>query len=280
MAIFLLRDTVIKLQRIGKGDRMGGRGSRSGGLGAGGGLGAVGGGAGGALFGTPAAATPPQVTPGQPVPAISIQQLQSMSDQEFAAYMNGLKSTPIDRNTYYNSNWDTQRLVANMPELNRAPQVVDPQTFAGLSGPTIYRTVNANARESAVDICGRTMMSDVTTIGEGRMGDGFYFHARLSSSQGFYGNTSNNIQKTATMSAKLNANARVISESQLQSMLSRESSSVRNAVRGMSSGGQWGGSGYMAYALHKGYNVVSDGTIYNVIDRNAATFSNNVIPKS
>ena len=260
---------------------MGGRGSRSGGLGAGGGLGGIGGGAGGALFGTPAAATPPQVTPGQPVPAITVQQLQSMNDQEFAAYMNGLRSTPIDPLTYYNNNWDTQRLVANMPELNKAPQVVDAATFNSLPGDVIYRTVNAKGSDTAVDICGRTMMSDVTTIGEGRMGDGFYFHSRLSSSQGFYGNTSNNIQKTATMSAKLNSNARVVSESQLQNMLSREAPSVRNAVRGMSSGGQWSGSsGYIAYALYKGYNVVSDGTIYNIIDRSAATWSSNIIPKS
>lgn len=260
---------------------MGGRGSRAGGRGIGNlmfGIAPIG--AGGALFGTPGAATPPPVAPGQPVPAITIQQLQSMNDQEFATYMNGLKSTPIDQNTYYNNDWDTQRLVANMPELNRAPQVVDQQTFAGLPGDTIYRTVNASGVDTAVDICGRTMMSDVTTIGEGRMGDGFYFHARLSSSQAYYGNTSNNIQRTATMSAKLNSNARVISEGQLQTMLSRESSPVRNAVRGMKSGGQWSGSGYMAYALYKGYNVVSDGTIYNIIDRSVATWSGNIIPKS
>ena len=260
---------------------MGGRGSRSGGLGAGGRLGAIGGGAGGALFGQPGATTPPPVTPGQPVPAITVQQLQSMNDQEFATYMNGLKSTPIDRNTYYNNDWDTQRLVANMPELNKAPDVVDAQAFNRLPGQNIYRTVNAKGNESAVDICGRTMMSDVTTIGEGRMGDGFYFHTRLSSSQAYYGKTSNNIQKTATMTAKLNSNARVISESQLNSMLRNESRTVRRAVVGMKSGGGWDGdSGLMAYALYKGYNVVSDGTIYNIIDRSAATWSGDVIPMS
>lgn len=255
---------------------MGGRGSRSGGRGIGNlmfGNAPIGIGGGGALFGTPTAAIPPQVTPGQPVPAITIQQLQSMNDQEFATYMNGLKSTPIDRNTYYNNDWDTQRLVANMPELNKAPQVADPATFDSLPGATIYRTVNASGADSAVDICARTMTSDVTTIGEGRMGDGFYFHTSKSSSQGYYGNTRNDIQKTATMSAKLNANARVVSEDRLQQMLSREPAAVRNAVGGMKSGGQWRGSGYMAYALYKGYNVVSDGRIYNIIDRNAATWS-------
>lgn len=252
---------------------MGGRGSRSGGFGVGGGGFGVGGGAGGALFGTPQAVTPPPVQNGQPVPAITIQQLQSMNDQEFATYMVGLKSTPIDKNTYYNNDWDTQRLVANMPELNQAPQIADPATFSSLPGDTIYRTVNASGVDSAVDICARTMTSDVTTIGEGRMGDGFYFHISKSASQGFYGNTRNNIQRTATMSAKLNSNAKVISEDRLQAMLSRESSTLRNAVRGMKSGGQWSGSGYMAYALYKGYNVVSDGRIYNIIDRSAATWS-------
>lgn len=260
---------------------MGGRGSRSGGFGVGGGGFGAAGGVGGALFGTPQAVTPPPVQNGQPVPAITIQQLQSMNDQEFATYMNGLKSTPIDPLTYYNNSWDTQRLVANMPELNRAPQVVDQVTFNSLPGETIYRTVNSNATDTALDVCGRTMMSDVSTIGEGRMGDGFYFHTSLSSSQGFYGNTRNNIQKTATMSAKLNSNAKVVSESRLNQMLSSEKPAVRSAVRGMRSGGSWSGdSGLMAYALYKGYNVVSDGRIYNIVDRSAATWSGNVIPKS
>lgn len=253
---------------------MGGRGSSSGGRGIGNlmfGNAPIG--VGGALFGTPQAVTPPQVQNGQPVPAITIQQLQSMNDQEFANYMIGLKSTPIDKNTYYNNDWDTQRLVANMPELNKAPQIADPATFSSLPGDTIYRTVNAKGVDSAIDICARTMTSDVTTIGEGRMGDGFYFHISKSSSQTFYGNTRNNIQKTATMSAKLNSNAKVISEDRLQAMLSRESPTLRSAVRGMSSGGQWSGSGYIAYALYKGYNVVSDGRIYNIIDRSAATWS-------
>ena len=259
---------------------MGGRGSRSGGLGAGSRLGAIGGGAGGALFGQPGATTPPPVTPGQPVPAITIQQLQSMNDQEFSTYINGLKSTPIDPLTYYNNDWDTQRLVANMPELNRAPQVVDVQTFNGLSGQTLYRTVNAKGGETAVDVCGRTMMSDVTTIGEGRMGDGFYFANSLTSSQA-YGNTRNNVQRTATMSAKLNANARVVSESQLNSMLRNESRTLRRAVVGMKSGGDWDGdSGLMAYALYKGYNVVEAGSYFNIIDRTAMTFSSNVVGKN
>lgn len=253
---------------------MGGRGSRSGGFGA------IGGGGGGFGIGANpnAGPVPPvNVQPGQPVPAISIQQLQSMSDQEFATYLNGLKSTPIDKNTYYNNDWDTQRLVANMPELNRAPQVVDPKTFATLPGETLYRTVNAKGSETAIDICGRTMSSDVTTIGAGRMGDGFYFATSKSSSQIGYGEHRNNITKTATMSAKLNGNARIVSEDGLKSMLQRESSTVRNAVRGMSGGG-WSGSSLTAYALRKGYNVVDAGSYKNVIDRNAATWSGQVVP--
>ena len=256
---------------------MGGRGSRSGGFGVGGGGFGAGGGVGGALFGTPNAVTPPPVQNGQPVPAITIQQLQSMNDQEFATYLNGLKSTPIDRNTYFNNDWDTQRLVANMPELNKAPQIADAQTFAGLKGETIYRTVNLNGKDSAVDICARTMTSDVTTIGAGRMGDGFYFANSKNGSQA-YGAFKNNVNKTATMTAKLNSNARVISESRLNSMLSNESATVRNAVYGMRSDGSWRGSGLMSYALYKGYNVVNGGSYYNVIDRNAATFLGDLSP--
>ena len=258
---------------------MGGRGSRSGGFGVGGGGFGVGGGVGGALFGTPGAATPPPVAPGQPVPAITIQQLQSMNDGEFATYLNGLKSTPIDQRTYYNNDWDTQRLVANMPELNRAPQIADSQTFSGMQGETLFRTVNSSGNDTAVDICARTMTSDVTTIGAGRMGDGFYFANSKSSSQA-YGSTRNNIQRTATMQAKLNNSAKVVSEGRLQQMLSKESATVRNAVYGMKSDGQWRGAGYMAYALYKGYNVVTSGSYFNVIDRNAVTFSGDLLSMS
>lgn len=252
----------------------GGRGSRSG---------AGGGGVLGVRMNAAnmAAATPPTVTPGQPVPAITQQQLQNMTDQEFVNYLNGLKSTPIDSRTYYNHDWDTQRLVANMPELNRAPQVVDAATFASMKGETIYRTVNSNATESAVDICGRTLTSDVTTIGEGRMGDGFYCASTLLASQGGYGKYKNDVGRTATMQAKLNSNARVITEGKLQQMIMNESPTVKRALGGMKSGGTWTGatgSGAMAYALRKGYNVVRTSSIVNVIDRNAATWSGDLLP--
>ena len=260
---------------------MGGRGSRSGGLGAGGRLGAIGGGAGGAggvLFGTPQAVTPPTVQNGQPVPAITIQQLQSMNDQEFATYLAGLKNTPIDPQTYYDNGWDTQRLVANMPELNKAPQVVDPQSFASLPGEAIFRTVNEGPTDTAMDVVNRTMTSDVSTIGGGVLGDGFYFANTLSGSQ-LYGDHRGDINRTATMTAKLNNNARVISNTQLITMLGQESATVRNAINNMSGAG-YRGSGKMAYALYKGYNVVNNGSYYNVIDRNAVTFSGSVIPKN
>ena len=241
----------------------------------GGGLGGAGGVAGAA------GVQPPNVTPGQPVPTITQAQLQAMNNTEFVNYLNGLKSTPLQPNIYYNHDWDTQRLIANMPELNRAPQVVDAKTFASLPGQTLYRTVNQQGNQSATDICGRTMASDVTTIGAGVFGDGFYFSISKSSSQTFYGEYRNDIRRTATMQVKLNQNARTIDSRSLENMLSNESYSVQQAVRGMSSGGTWGGSrsGYMAYALKKGYNVIiRSGSTYDIIDRNAATWSNEVVP--
>lgn len=253
----------------------GARGARGGGLGGGlgGGIGA------GAMLG--AGAQPPNVVPGQPVPAITIQQLQAMDDTQFVNYLNGLKSTPIDPNTYYNSNWDTQRLVANMPELNKAPQVVDAQTFDSLPGAAIYRTVNAEGSVSAVDICGRTMASDVTTIGGGAMGDGFYFATDLRHSQRVYGLTSGNINKTATMAAKLSSNAKIVSYENLLTMVGKESSAVRSALNNMSGGG-FRNSFMTAYALRKGYNVVEykGSGYFNIIDRSAATWSGQIIPKS
>lgn len=261
---------------------MGGRGSRSGGApgGGAGGLGGGGLGVGGVPIAVPQG-PPPNVQPGQPAPPISIAQLQAMNDTEFVNYLTALKSTPIDPNTYFNSNWDTQRLIANMPELNQAPDVVDAAAFAKLPGEAMYRTVNAEGSYTAVDICARTMASDITTIGSGVMGDGFYFATNLSSSQA-YGDTFANINKTATMASKLNQNARAIDRVNLVGMLNKESFAVRNAVGNMTSGGTWGGSnsGLMAYALRKGYNVVSrNGMVYNLIDRRAATWSNQLVTK-
>lgn len=254
---------------------MGGRGSRSAGGGGGGNINAMW----RQVFQPIGGAVPPTVTPGQPVPAVTQQQLQAMTDTEFTAYLNGLKSTPIDPLTYYNDSWDTQRLVANMPELNRAPQIVDASTFNSLPGDAIYRTVNAGGGQTAMDIVNRTMVSDVTTIGEGVNGDGFYFHFSKSGSQN-YGSTRGDVMRTATMSAKLNSNAKIVLSSDLTNMLNGESREVQNAVRGMRSGGTWvGDSGLMAYALKKGYNVINrDGRIYNVIDRTAVTWSAEVVP--
>lgn len=224
------------------------------------------------------AAPPPNVQSGQPVPVVTQAQLQAMNDTEFANYLNGLKNTPIDPNTYYNNSWDTQRLIANMPELNMAPDVVDAQTFASLPGQELYRTVNRSGTDTAVDVCARSMASDVTTIGGGRMGDGFYFATDLHHSQTTYGNHRGDINGTATMTAKLNGNARVIKEDTLKSMLRKENTTVQSAVDSMDGGWFGGRSGLMAYALHKGYNVVDGGSYKNIIDRRAATWSQSVIP--
>ena len=260
---------------------MGGRGAKSGGGGAGGGAG------GGLGAATPIlGAVPPPIQPGMPAPAITTAQLQAMNADQFTDYLNALRSTPIDQNIYYNNSWDTQRLIANMPDLNQAPQMVDAKTFAGLPGNSLYRTVNETtvpgnnsnwSKQSAIDICARTMTSDVTTIGAGALGDGFYFSPSKSVSQSGYGHHRGDVNKTATMEIKLNNNARVVSYSDLTNMFNRESSKVQNAVlRAGSSSGGWRNSGFTAYALWKGYNVVDDGGRVNIIDRRAATWSSHV----
>lgn len=260
---------------------MGSRGARSA---AGGG----GGGGGMAAAGQPIGVTPPQVKAGAPAPAVTLAQLQAMDSDTFADYLDALHNTPINPNVYYNNKWATQRLIANMPDMNQAPTMVDAKTFATLSGDTLYRTVNEQTSmggthsnwdsQSAIDICARTMTSDVTTIGAGIMGDGFYFANTRSGSEA-YGNHRNDIQRTAVMQAKLNGNARVVDHYQLSGMLARESSKVQNAVGRVGMTGEWTDSGHMAYALWKGYNVISDGSYFNVIDRRAATWSSRVTPK-
>ena len=263
---------------------MGGRGARSGG-GAGGAFGVAGG---GNMANPVLSAVPPNVQLGQPAPAVTSAQLQAMSGDEFATYLTALRTTPINPNIYYNHSWETQRLIANMPDLNQAPTMVDAKTFASLPGEALYRTVNEKMlsggthsnwdQQTALDICARTMTSDVSTIGAGRFGDGFYFATSKSESQ-MYGTYRNNVNRTATMQAKLNGNAKVISSTSLKHMFNGESQRVRNAVNTMSATSEWSGSGLMAYALWKGYNVVREGSYLNIIDRNAATWNSHVEAK-
>ena len=212
--------------------------------------------------------------------------LQGMTPQQFAQFMTQQQqaANPMDAALYDSP---VQRMIYEAG-LNGKPEVVSESQFRKLSGQTLYRTVNS-AYDSARDvnhpadqIARQTLMSAYNRIGGGIYGDGHYFDTTRSGSTS-YGHTTGDVTKTAVMKAKLNANAKTISEGQLQRMLAREPKQLRDAMHVPNSRSpryRSSDNNLSAYALYKGYNVIQvSGGYHVVIDRSALTFSSSITAK-
>ena len=181
---------------------------------------------------------------------------------------------------------DFQRLTFNLG-LNDKPQLVDDSVLDTMTGTELFRTVNSVAdgrtriRYNADDIASQVQRGSVTRVsdnGGSAYGRGIYFAHTYGSSAG-YGNVSGNIKQTAVMRAKLNSNAKIITDSEatvgvrteismgtkLGKVLSKCDSASRRSI----------------YAMAKGYNVISDGydDYYVILNRNAITMSKTIKAK-
>lgn len=175
-------------------------------------------------------------------------------------------------------------------DMNDKPTVVDDSVLDSMNGTEIFRTVNnvydskTDLNYTAPDIANQVRYGTKTRYsdsGGSAYGRGLYFADDYGESVNWYGNTTGNIQKTAVMRAKLNANAKTIDISSVRSGLSRE----------MASGSKLGktlkkiyskddASAESIYALSKGYNVIISGSGYfNVLNRNAMTMSKTIHSK-
>ena len=178
-----------------------------------------------------------------------------------------------------------QRFLYNSKITDR-PDLVDDATLDSMTGTEIFRTVNyvdkkhnpQNIGYTAPQIANQVMKGRDTRVsdtGGSAYGRGLYFADSYSHSTSTYGDHRGNLQATAVMRAKLNNNAKVISDSKALSGVSREIASGSKLGRVLSKCDS--SSRKSIYAMSKGYNVIASGHgYYNILNRNAMTMSTDV----
>jgi len=147
------------------------------------------------------------------------------------------------------------RLLARLG-INKGPTVLSPTEFQQYCQQTgqqaMYRGWSSTASAQ------RFMNTTNNHVGNGRLGDGYYFSPDLSTAQTFAGPGRNNVMQVA-----LSPKAKVINLHTLRNMMAQEPQKLQNALRkaGTYGSGRTYGSniGEAQYALMKGYNVVESG---------------------
>lgn len=210
----------------------------------------------------------------------TVNDIQKMSDDEFVSFLNDIKTLDIPE---FLANSDTQRFVTAI-NLNNQPQIVDSNTFDKMSGTTWYRTVNGvydrstDVGMTGKDIAEQTMYGELSRIGGGYYGDGFYFADTYAGSVA-YGKTVGDISKTAVMRTKIDSKKeKTIDYYQLDNMLRKESPKVQRAINKMVGVQGYNASeqGYIAYAIKKGYNTIDVGNYKVVLDRSVLVMDKDI----
>lgn len=234
--------------------------------------------------------TPQQNQPQQSVQQVQAPQSMSASFNAFSAMTDDDKADVISNMTKQQapdhlSDTDFQKFIYNI-NLNDKPDLVDDATLAGMSGKTMYRTVNsvynkkADISYSADQIAKQVQSGRITRTsddGGSVYGRGLYFADSLSSSTA-YGNTRGNVKKTAVVSMKLNKNAKTINYNSARSGMNAEIASGSKLGKALAKCDT--DSAISIYALSKGYNVIESGHgYYNVLNRQAMTMSKTINAK-
>ena len=180
------------------------------------------------------------------------------------------------------SNTDLQKVIYNL-EFNDKPDLVDDKTLDKMAGKDIYRTVNSiydsknDLNYTATDIAQQIQLGSTTRTsdnGGSAFGRGIYFADSYNDSAS-YGHRNNDISKTATIRAKLNKNANVISYSTARANAQSE---ITNGTKLGKLLSKCDGSSIPSiYSLVKGYNVMTNNTgYYVVLNRKAMTMSKDI----
>lgn len=197
---------------------------------------------------------------------------RNMNDADTINYLNSIAnnvSLPlVNGNVVPDS--DIQKMIFDLGVDGR-PTLVDSAQFDQMAGQTYYRGVSAYEDSNgtiiapAQTVANDTMLSGFTRLGGGVYGDGFYFSGSRATANSYaqqYGH--NDINRSAIMRMKINpATAKAIDVSTLQRRFNSESPQVRNAFLQLSSvptpnhPNGWGEAHLTAYALKKGYNVIT-----------------------
>lgn len=225
----------------------------------------------------------PQQQPQQPAPlSATYDAFLKMTDDQKADVIAQANKTAVPIFLADNA---TQRVLYGL-KLNDKPTLVDDDVLDKMPGRSLYRTVNATndvqnrIKYSADEIAAQVIKGSVTRVsdsGGSAHGRGIYFADSYTDSAS-YGRTRGDIKSTAVVRAKLNSNARTITERAASAGATREIASgtkLGKALTIMDSrdrGSVW--------ALAKGYNVVETSVgYYVVLNRTALTASKTIKAK-
>lgn len=224
----------------------------------------------------------------------TLDEVRAMSDTQFVKYVRGLENSVsdselmshgagLDNGTVTNyyapgpREADFQRFLYDTGA-NGRPNVVSSQHFQQMDGDTIYRTVTTSSSvpgDTATVRADRIINGERTATGRGIYGAGLYFADSKSDSKRYGSSVPGN---SAIVRAKLNQNARSVTETSLSRMLNKESATVRSAFQDSSGYGFKSEARKSIYALWKGYNVIdiNGRGYYTVLDRRALTVSDGI----
>lgn len=232
---------------------------------------------------------PPAVPKNATPPSITQKQFMQMDNNQTVQYLGSLSKNVKMPASAELPEFDTQRLTYDMG-LNDKPRVVSESEFNKIKGKTIYRGVSELKEGSTViaparSVANTTLYGDFSRIGAGVAGDGFYFSDDKSTANSYAG-WGKNLGESAVMRAKIdNTKAKTVTLSSLRSQFSSEPISVQNAFINMSTVNNEWSTGYLgAYALKKGYNVITRPAIgrenhYIILDRGVMVMCGTITPQ-
>lgn len=141
--------------------------------------------------------------------------------------------------------------------LNNKPQVVSEKQFDSMVKANNLQVVYRG--EAGQSQCDRFMNASTSHTGVGSYGDGFYFSENTSDANGYAsmkGGRSGRVMKMA-----ISPNARAITHSELQSLMSQAGIKLQSGLRRQGTSApsaSYHNSGEAQFALKMGYNVITD----------------------
>ena len=227
----------------------------------------------------------PQAAP-QPVPQ-PVQQTQPIQQNQPSASYDAFRKMTDDqkadvimqaRNTQvpvFLAQNDLQKVMYGL-KLNDKPTLVDDSVLDAMPGKELFRTVNATndhanrIRYTATDVANQVIRGSVTRVsdtGGSVHGRGIYFadnyHGSIS-----YGNSRNDLNKTAVVRVKLSPKAKTISTSAASRGVTKEINSGSKLGKALSKIGYQDQTA--VWSLAKGYDAMVASNGYHVIINRSA----------
>ena len=204
------------------------------------------------------------VRPSTPA-GIDYQQFMAMSEQERFQTIDDIITNPNIQVPAYLDGSDTSKVMYALG-MNNKPTVVSDDQFDKLPGKDLYRTVydSPNPPPYSADILDQIRTGDYTQLsgsGGSAHGRALYFARDDFSESAYYGMRGSNAK---VMRAKINPNAKIVSERTLRSQM---------AAKGFSSKTRSAADDYALYALSQGIDGWHSGNYTMMVNRGVLTAS-------